>query len=229
MDTDIYEELRAITDGYLRVLHQINGYYIDSLQGFKAYLDSFTASQVASSKKYKTPIHQIDKASLTYATGDPIDPNAIITHECTQGELKERLKPGGLNEILVGQFCTVMIYEHWEKIRGDLAITLQEQRQSITSEIFGDIRHIRHDIVHNAGIATKEHSEKAVILNWFKNGMHITINNQIMNIIMDEIFKYFNRRVLEHTGKKVYSDNSLSLEGKAKQMRYINAGGMKIL
>ncbi len=228
MTKDLYRKLKAITDRYVWMLHQLKGYHIDSLQGFKAYLKEFTASQAVSSRQLNIPISQIDKASLIYAAGAPTDQNATITHECTQGELKDRLRKGGLNETLVGQFCIVMAYEYWEQIRGDIADALQTKRGDIKSDIFGDIRHFRHDIVHNIGTATKAHSEKAVILNWFKDGTPIIIDNENLDTIIGEIINYFNQLIQNNTGEIPYADNSLSLAGKAKQMKYIKAGKMKI-
>ena len=210
------------------MLHQLKGYHVDSLEGFKAYLEKFTTNQNNSSRRLNIPISQLDKASLTYTTGAPTDPTAIITHECTQGELKDRLKKGGLNENLVGQFCIVMAYEYWEQIRGDIADILQVKRDDIKSDIFGDIRRFRHDIVHNIGMATSGHSEKTVILKWFKDGVPIIIDNKNLDTIIGEIINYFNHLIQDNTGQIPYTDNSLSLTGKAKQMKYIKAGKMKI-
>ena len=227
---ELYNKLKPVTDKYIWLLHQLKGYHIDSLYGFKAYLKEVKAFQTTSSRHLKLPIStsDLDKAGMIYATGDPTDPNAIITHECTQGELKDRLKKGGLNENLVGQFCLVMAYEYWEKVRGSIADILQVDRSNIKSDIFGDLRHIRHDIVHNIGTATKEHSEKAVILKWFKDGDPIIISGKNLDVVIGNIFDYLNNLIRDNTGQIPYSENSLSLTGKARQMRYIKEGKMII-
>ena len=35
-------------------------------------------------------------------------------------------------------------------------------------DVMGDMRHIRHDLLHHAGVATNEHSGKCEVLTWFK-------------------------------------------------------------
>lgn len=218
---ELYNKLKAVTDKYIGILHQLKGYHIDSLFGFKAYLKEIQALQVQSSRQLNTSINTLDKRGIVYAQGDPTDPSALVTHECTQGELKGRLKKGGLNENMVGQFCLVMAYEYWEKVRGSIADILKKKRNDIKSDIFGDMRYIRHDIVHNIGIATKENSAKAFLLKWFKNGDPIIINDPQLDIVIGHIFDYLNQLVRDNTGLTPYPENSLSLTGKAKQMRQI--------
>lgn len=228
MNTNLYRSLKTITDGYLWMLHKLKGFHIDSIEGFRLYHKKFKSDQISISNKLGVSINDLDKTSMTYSTGAPNDPNALITHECTQGELKARLDKGGLNENLVGQFFLVVAYEYWERIRGDIADIMQIERNAVKSDIFGDIRHIRHDIIHNFGIATKDHSTRTVILKKIKENTPICIGIDELDTIIEEIFKYFNKLSYDHTGQIIYADNSLSLSGKAKQMYYIKNGKITV-
>ena len=109
---ELYEKLKAVTDYYIQVLHDIKGYHLDALLGFQAYLKNFEQQQIESLALVNIPILEMDKAQMIYSTGAPDDPNALMMHECTQGELKERLKKGGFNENFTGNFawqlCTVL-------------------------------------------------------------------------------------------------------------------------
>ena len=46
---------------------------------------------------------------------------------------------------------------------GDDTICPEEQ-------VMGDLRHIRHDLLHHAGVATREHSGRCEVLTWFSPG-----------------------------------------------------------
>lgn len=72
------------------------------------------------------------------------------------------------------------IYGIWESnfrqhlknsFKGDNLILPEEQ-------VMGDLRHIRHDLLHHASVATKEHSGQCKTLTWFKSGDTMTFETR---------------------------------------------------
>ena len=226
---ELYKKLKGITNYYVLVLHQLKGYHQDSLSGFQAYLKDFEASQISSCQKLNLSISEVDKAQLIYMTGGaPNDPKVIMHHECTQGELKTRLGKGNLNENLLGYFCLSMMYEYWEDIRGKLAVASGLDSKDIVSDIFGDMRNLRNDIVHNKGVASKKYSDSNKLLKWFKEEEIILITTEKLDEITGKIFDFMSEFVLECTGHKPYMDYSLSQIAKQRQMEHIRDNNMKV-
>ena len=226
---ELYKKLKGITNYYIFALHQLKGYHLDSLAGFRARLKEIETSQIQSSQSSGLPISEMDKAQYIYmAGGAPNDPNVIWHHESTQGELKARLGKGRLNENLLGYFCLSMMYEYWEDVRGKLATALGIESKLIVADIFGDMRHLRHDIVHNKGRATEKYSVSNKTLTGFKNGDVILITGEYLEAITAKIFDFMNEFILERTGHKPYMDYSLSQIAKQRQMEHIRDNNMKV-
>lgn len=204
-----FETLKLIFNYFTMTISNIMGYYLDSIAGFRAYLKETEQRQYIATHNPRLSIPEIDKQFIIHADGDPDDPNVFIYHVCSLKNLKDRLKDGGMNEILTKQFCLIMIYEYWEGfIRQKLEKTLKV-KDAIKADIFGDIRHIRHDIIHNRGYATKEHCEKTKILTWFKEGDLIDINKDKFCIMIEKILEFRNEFMKNKTGQEVYDDTSL--------------------
>lgn len=229
MNLELFTLLKKETDWYLNQLHDLKGLQLDCSIAFQSHLKEFRRSQALSSKQSRIPISKLDEAGIIYSNGAPNDPNALIFHESTQGQLKARLSPNGLNEILIVQFCTIMTYEYWEHLRGKLAQILQVKRNDISIDIFGELRRLRHDIVHNKGYSTKDHSSKNNILDWFTEGDKIEIHEKNYELLIEKIFISINDFIESKTSIKPYTEFSLCQHGKARQIRAIKAGKMNIV
>ena len=80
--------------------------------------------------------------------------------------------------------CVLIIYQYWEDyFRGEIAKQLGVKKDDILSDIMGDLRLLRHSIVHHGGIALKE-IENCEVIKWFREGDEIFINeNKLKQII----------------------------------------------
>lgn len=225
---ELYKKLKTITDYYIGVLHQLRGYHQDSIMGFSAYLKNTEKIQQDSIRDLNMTIEEIDKVQMIYSSGAPDDPEAVMIHECTQGQLKERLQKGALNEILLGYFCLSMIYDFWEDVRGLLAGELKIEKNSIVADVFGDIRNLRNDIMHHKGVATRQNVGKNKMFTWFKEGEIILLTAERLDEVIAKIFDFINDFIYSHVGHKPYADYSLSLVSKRRQMEHIRDGNMKV-
>jgi hypothetical protein len=110
--------------------------------------------------------------------GDPNSPGARQLAEWRRSETIAKLSKGGDAFNRVGRDWVVALYQTWEdSLRPRLAKGAGVEKAKISSVVFGDLRHLRHDIVHCLGLATAEHSGKAVLLQWFQVGESIEITN----------------------------------------------------
>ncbi|MDL1969134.1 MAG: hypothetical protein LWW97_11515 [Deltaproteobacteria bacterium] len=83
----------------------------------------------------------------------------------------------------------IAIYEYWESsCRNKLAVYHGVKLKQVKSQIFGDLRFLRHSIVHHGGIALPE-VEKCKKFIWYKTGDEIFINGYQMEEIVAAIKK----------------------------------------
>src|SRR6202012_4534258 len=88
-------------------------------------------------------------------------------HRSTLGESLERVAPHGPNERFLGNMCLVSIFSFWEhRTRSLIASALLIPDASVKSNLFGDIRYLRHCLLHCGGIADNRVAG-AKVLKWF--------------------------------------------------------------
>jgi hypothetical protein len=94
-------------------------------------------------------------------------------------DLPGLLARGGPVAIQLGQQWAVFVYAEWEhSFRHRLAAAWHRPVEQIQIDAFGDLRRIRHDIVHHRGVASKQQAGKCVQFRWFAPGDRIVIEAQ---------------------------------------------------
>ena len=137
-----------------------------------------------------TIFEYLDSLPVKYCDGNPNFPSANIFFETTAGDYKTRNGPTGLNYRVIGNMCIIVIYQYWEdQFRPELARLLGRNISDITSDIMGDIRYLRNSIIHHASIALKE-IENTKLLQWYKEGDEIFINEDQYKTIISHIQSY---------------------------------------
>jgi hypothetical protein len=77
----------------------------------------------------------------------------------------------------LGQQWAVFVFAEWESwVRPRLAKAHRCEINDIAVDVFGDLRRIRHDIVHNGGTASAAWSASCLVLRWFQADHPITIS-----------------------------------------------------
>lgn len=72
---------------------------------------------------------------------------------------------GGRMHIRLTQQCIVTVYTGWEcEFRRRIAAARGVDENSVRADFFGDLRHLRNDIVHNRGAASQDHSTKCTVV-----------------------------------------------------------------
>jgi len=76
----------------------------------------------------------------------------------------------------LGQMWAVYVYAEWENnFRPRLAAAHSCSLNQISAYTFGDLRRLRHDVLHHRAIATEEWTGRCELLHWFKPGEQLII------------------------------------------------------
>lgn len=91
------------------------------------------------------------------------------------------------NEIAKAFVCT--IYSLWdETYRNLIAQDAQVDQKKVSADLMGDLRHIRHCIIHSKSEITKEH-EKIKVIKWILLPGELIITESMFKDLIDEINK----------------------------------------
>lgn len=124
-------------------------------------------------------------AVVIHGQGEP--ETGIPLHESTLGEAIKRASPHGPNEILLGNMCLVSIYTFWDvRGRSEIAKALGIENAGVSCDLYGDLRHIRHMLIHNGGYADKK-ADSLKLLRWYKPGDRIVTTRQRLHEIVEAI------------------------------------------
>ena len=122
--------------------------------------------------------------------GAPNSPAARVLAEWRRAETIAKLSDGGDAFNRLGRDWVVALYQAWEDdIRPRLAKAAGVDKAQVRSIVFGDLRHIRHDIIHRRGVATAEHCGKATLLGWFRVGESIVITNDHLLNFLEQLHR----------------------------------------
>jgi len=186
-------------DEFDLVVDAIYGVYLDSTTGFTK-LREWIQSQQNNTLQWLKEAHPelatkdyVNGTKFIYGKGDPNNPDSIQLHVCTQKQYKERNHENGLNFLFIGNMTLVSIYQYWEDYyRNEIAVFLGCENSDLVDPVMGDIRLLRHSIIHHGGIAMKN-VEKCEILRWYKEGQEIFIDKHKCQEIIFLIKKMTNR------------------------------------
>jgi hypothetical protein len=150
------------------VLNSIAGLFVDSQDAF-ALLQAKVESE-AEGKDWDSPIY--------YGDG-PMGAAKYVPHTTTIADRIARNADCGENATFVGNIALVTIYSYGEDhYRAQIAHARAVTKDEIKSDVMGDIRQLRHSILHNRGLATKEVAA-CKVLKWFSEGDEIFLSQQM--------------------------------------------------
>jgi hypothetical protein len=186
-------QVKALLTEYDNLLVSIHGVYLSTKGGLKLIVNELESveneqiRQIQILEPQKANVAYVDSLPCGFFDGDPNLNNANELFGCTQGEYKQRHSENGVNSLLIGQLCLVMIYQYWEdSYRGRIASELKVSKDVIISEVMGDMNLLRRSIIHHQGVATKE-VDRCQILKWFKTGDSVFINEPKFNMMVSKI------------------------------------------
>ena len=184
---------------YIDFVNRQVGVYIDALAGFEGHY-----------ARVERQIHRVDRPVgtrpdekgqqvMVWASyEDPTKPDIIHNRIIRAQDYLEANSKDGSNSQQHSQAILVFLFTYWEEeTRPRLAVARGVNKDSIKSNIMGDLRELRHAILHTKGIIKPEKYNKLSMLkNMFEVGkpIHITYEN------MNDIFKY----IKQHCAKMMF-------------------------
>lgn len=155
-------------------LDALYGFYLDATTGFQAKVAEIEEAQEETAHQASDRA-ELDQALIFYGHGDPNDPNSVIQHQTTQGEYKARNSPGGSNYRLLSYNLIIFAYHLWEQeYRPRIAELLGIETYELKLPLFGDLRHLRNEILKNRGVLTENVSNRLEVISGMEVGQVIS-------------------------------------------------------
>lgn len=147
---------------YIDFINSQVGMYMDSLAGFAGH-SSKVERQVHRANR-PTAIRKSDSGEpvMVWASyEDPSKPDIVHNRIIRADEYLSINAPGGANEQQQARSILVFLFTFWElEIRPRLAMASGLDPNEIPSDIMGDLREVRHSILHAKGILSHDKHKK---------------------------------------------------------------------
>nr|WP_314548035.1 hypothetical protein [uncultured Pseudomonas sp.] len=194
-----FNELFLEFSSFIEGLHAL---YLDSIVGYELLYERLDEHQdktrdVLGEHEYAAQEFQ-DTCSIAYEhLGGGCHQLVSMSPLMRQGELRRRIKSDGQNAHSLGNLLVVSAYAYWEeylrieigKAKGVIAADTSNKtkirdilNREVTSDFWGDLRHLRNSIVHSRGVANSDVANCKVIT-WFKPGENIVLNYQMVRAL----------------------------------------------
>ncbi|MFL6091092.1 MAG: hypothetical protein ACJ71Z_13240 [Aeromicrobium sp.] len=144
-----------------------------AMVGLRLVHDRFAGSSAILSEDNPDP-------RVFIGAGDPSDPSTKAHAGGIQlSKILELTERDGDASVVLGQQWLVAFYQDWEDdLRPRLASALGIPTNRIDEPVFGDLRLMRHDIIHKGGIATPRNTGRCRVLHWFSAGERIRVRDE---------------------------------------------------
>jgi hypothetical protein len=196
----------ALLNEYAALVGDAYALYLDAGSAMPRFATFIEEQQQRNLKQFKgqadapQTIEQLDAANFFYGKGDPNYPGSRVQHVSTQGELKARNQEDGSNCRTVSRVVILTIYQFWEDhYRQQFALAVEKAKNDIASDFFGDIRHIRNDIIHHRNYAS-ERVLKCKTLKYFEPGDEIFLSKEEVMEVMVKFRIALDDLCVEFTG-----------------------------
>lgn len=179
--------------------------YYDSLAGYEALLGHLANWQHENTAAFERAGVHVD-ADMRAALGSfPVHPpphgkaSDFFEFARTLEDYRNRLRPVGRNDLQIGNFLLIALYQHWEDSwRNRIAKCVKVSRDHVISNFWGDLRLLRKCLIHNQGIADCDVENKSELFRWFKKGDEIQIDRKKIQLIVCEFFKFIYSDLLDY-------------------------------
>ena len=164
------EALKAAVSEFVAEIDDLYGYFMDSTIGFAHNLRLMQEREVEQVRLMGSQ-ERVDAVLYSYLDKSPMDPDHRVLHQTTQANFKARNSKRGANYRRSVHILIVFIYEYWEtEYRGRIATNIDIPRNDLKLPLMGDLRLLRHDIIHHQGVLRPATIEKLEVINGFTKG-----------------------------------------------------------
>ncbi len=125
------------------------------------------------------PVPENPDPTVYLGVGHPQDPSSRQYASYKASEIPGVMAHNGPIIRQLGHEWAVFVFAEWETtLRGRLAAASGRDYRQIQVDLFGDLRRLRNDILHSAGVATKQETGEIRVLRWFSVGNAIVIKHE---------------------------------------------------
>lgn len=193
----------AIARSFIDFVNVQVGAYVDACSGF-AKNKSVVERQIHQDVRPDGTRRSSKGAPRVMMTAveDPTQPDVLMHRIVLVSEYIGANSVGGSNEQHHARAAITFLYAYWdEQVRPKLAQVLQVAVQEIRSDIFGDLRLIRHAILHNNGIITNSNFKRLKMVGeFFRPDDFVSLPNATMHCIFALIKQDMAQRVIGDSG-----------------------------
>lgn len=148
---------RALGEQYCRFVDRVHGTYLDATLAMGSmaswYMQSSRARWDELEKNGKPLTWDEFNPEIVYAGSIQGEPGDL--HRSRLHDVIARNVPSGGNWAFLGLMCVVGVYQVWDEYyRVAIAKARGVPADDLRSDIFGELRHLRHAIIHRQGYAS---------------------------------------------------------------------------
>ena len=152
------ETLDDVIREYIDFVNRQVGVYMDALAGFEGHRTRVERQVHRISRAIKSSIDNTGQRVVVRASyEDPTQPDVIHNRIIRASDYIAANSENGSNAQQHSQAVLVFLFAYWdEEIRPRLATLKKVESREIESDIMGDLRLLRNDILHNKGIISSK-------------------------------------------------------------------------
>lgn len=151
---------------YIDFVNEQVGMYMDALAGFAGHHARVERQVQRIMRAQKTTRNEKGEPVTVWASyEDPSQPDVIHNRIIRASDYLARNRPGGANEEQHARAILIFLFTYWEdEIRPRLAAASGVPHNGIRSDIMGDLREVRHAILHAKGVLRQDKHAKLKVL-----------------------------------------------------------------
>lgn len=199
----VTESIENVVREYIAFVNELVGMYMDALAGFAGHHTRVERQIHRVSRPSQLRKNEKGESVVTWASyEDPTKPDVIHNRIIRAADYVATNAPGGSNEQKLARAIVVFLFIYWEdEVRPRLATAKGVELKEVRSDIIGDLRIVRHAILHAKGvIRTDEHKRLRKLATMFPVDQPIHISYEDMHQIFVLIKQDCGRLMFEWLG-----------------------------
>ena len=196
------ERFEDVIREYIDFVNEQVGTYMDALAGFAGHYSNVQRQVHRISRPIGRLKENGEPVMVCTSYEDPAKPDIILNRIIRADTYLEANSPGGSNEQRHARAIVVFLFTFWEdEIRPRLAKAKGTPVNEIRSDIMGDVRILRHAILHAKGVVhAEEHRRLKVLNSMFLSDTPIRISYEDMHQLFVLIKQDCGRLMFEWLG-----------------------------
>lgn len=222
MDRAEFEKAKAelpVLRSFIDFLDQQVGVYSDCLSGFDGNKVRIETQKALVSRPTGSRIENGQQVIVWTSVEDPNSPDVIHHRIMRADDFIASNSEAGFNEQHICRAIIVFIFAYWdEQIRPKIAAIRGVESRDVKLDELGDLRILRHNILHNKGLLpASEYAKLKVMKDIVKPDAQITFTHDQMHKVFIHVKQAIATLILKYTGDLPGAPKASELVGVAIQ------------